>query len=1857
MLKSFKIPNEGRKWTEMNERDSAWFHQPAALEISILNLSRNYSSQRLIMDQDTEYQKLPLEERCVHKLWKARLHGYEECIKTFQCIDNEKSAEWKKYLGIIRKFVVDSNAAAQEKGLEAALAFLENAAIATKTVGEVMNGIVTKCMATPKAKTKDLAVKVTLMCIEIEKQDIVLDELLKGTEAKNPKVVAVCISTLTLSLREFGPVVINVKPLIKKLPAFLEHRDKSVREEAKSMAVEIYRWVGVALQAQLNTLKPVQIAELETEFNNLQTEKAVPLRFLKSQQQKMVYAADTTDNREDNTSGDVEYRIPVIDPYDLLEPVDILSKLPKDFFEKIEAKKWQERKEALEALETLSKNPKLENGDYGDLMRALKKIISKDSNIMVVTLAAKCLSGLATGLKKRFQPYANVCLSSILEKFREKKQSVVQALREAADAIFLCITIDSILEETLAALENKNPAVKAETAAYLVRCFARTPPPSLNKKLLKAYTNALLKTLNEPDSNVRDNSAEALGTAMKLVGEKAIVKFLADIDNLKMTKIKEYADKATILTQGSSVQKTAEKPNTALAKPVSTSELPQTKPSGTKKPNAAVSNKRAGSKKAVAAPSASSGTKKLPGPKSQPEKNLSNEEVDEIAAQSLPSEVVSGLVDSNWKTRLSAAEKILESVKQMELANTSTQVVVRILARKPGFKDTNFQVLKLKLEIVKLLAENYPFSSTVAEYCMTDVTEKLTDTKNNAIACETLTAIAEAISLEYVADEIIVFALNQKNPKVQQEALSWLSKAITEFGLVVNIKNLLDNIKKALAMTNPSIRTAGITLLGTLYLFMGKQLLMFFENEKPALKQQIERECEKHNGETPPVPIRGAKTKKKNVDNDTVEPESEKNNIGGEINLSNLLPRVDISGQITEELLNELSHKDWKVRNESLQKIGCIVNEAKLIKGSLGDLPRGLAPRLLDSNSKIAQSTLIICEALATAVGPPIKQHVRLLFPGFMHCLGDSKNWMRTTALSCINTWGEQCGYKEFFDGEMIGDALKGGSPTFRIELWSLLAQKLPSITVKHVPKEELLVCLPYLYSNLEDRNSDVRKNAQEAVVGFMTHLSYESMVRNMEKLKPGSKKVVLAALDNARSNVVMKPLPKQAPVEESSSKIAKPTSSKANKGTVKNKKTTVAKPAAGKQKDEDVDVKPLMVINNLKNQRVIDEQRLKILKWNFTVPREEFVDLLKELMITANISKILITNMFHSDFRYHLKAIESLTEDLPHNLKALVANLDLILKWMTLRFFDTNPSVLLKGLDYLQLVFNLLIEDEYHMLDVEANSFIPYLIIKIGDPKDAVRNAVRGLLKQIALIYPLSKLFSYVMVGLKSKNARQRSECLDQLGLLIKSYGVSVCQPSPSVALKEIAEQIADRDNSVRNAALNCIAEAYFMQGERVLKLIGRISEKDLSLLNERIKRAAKNRTAKTPTINVPSTSVSPVPPSEDPCPAETEDTDDNTVCESPEKPRLSTSPAQRTIEETNEALDKHPDATKTVPPTITQIKVSGPFELDMTYLREIEAAAPAKFSDPVLANTSFSDEDEPVNTLLVPNIESIEISPPRMYIPKPALPAPLSSVAMDCSLERNIVGIASTELPVAIQAMRSITNLLESHQVSSFHNKEDRLIGSINMQLKFLQIYIPHQLSSDVHTAFDKIFSIIHMFYDSAVLGKNVPMIHLKTLLNEMISLLAKNKVEHFQQANMFYRVVNNAIIKTIENSNYTNAMRASIQLLRESIGDEICKYEEIVMKILWKLIKSFPNRAEDLDYDAVLLETHYFFTSYPTAWWKKRSSDTSLRTVRTILFNMIKSKGSDILNHLNNINNGNESELRRHIMKLITHCSGTK
>lgn len=80
-----------------------------------------------------------------------------------------------------------------------------------------------------------------------------------------------------------------------------------------------------------------------------------------------------------------------------------------------------------------------------------------------------------------------------------------------------------------------------------------------------------------------------------------------------------------------------------------------------------------------------------------------------------------------------------------------TQAITRVIgAKKPGLKDNNFQVLKLRLTALAYLAENFNFSWTSAEAILPDLVDKIGDVKNGSGCKEVLTAVAEATDFSKV---------------------------------------------------------------------------------------------------------------------------------------------------------------------------------------------------------------------------------------------------------------------------------------------------------------------------------------------------------------------------------------------------------------------------------------------------------------------------------------------------------------------------------------------------------------------------------------------------------------------------------------------------------------------------------------------------------------------------------------------------------------------------------------------------------------------------------------------------------------------------------------------------------------------------------------------------------------------------------------------------------------------------------------------------------------------------------------------------------------------------------------------------
>uniref|UniRef100_A0A7M4FDB5 Cytoskeleton associated protein 5 n=1 Tax=Crocodylus porosus TaxID=8502 RepID=A0A7M4FDB5_CROPO len=1731
------------------------------------------------MGDDSEWMKLPIDQKCEHKLWKARLNGYEEALKLFQKIDDEKSPEWSKYLGLIKKFVTDSNAVAQLKGLEAALAYVENAHVAGKTTGEVVSGVVNKVFNQPKARAKELGIDICLMYIEIEKGEPVQEELLKGLDNKNPKIIVACIETLRKALSEFGSKIISLKPIIKVLPKLFESREKAVRDEAKLLAVEIYRWIRDALRPPLQNINSVQLKELEEEWVKVQPAAPKQTRFLRSQQE---LKAKFEQQQAAGGGDDGDEVVPQVDAYELLEAVEILSKLPKDFYDKIEAKKWQERKEALEAVEILVKNPKLEAGDYADLVRVLKKVVGKDTNVMLVALAAKCLAGLATGLRKKFGQYAGHVVPTILEKFKEKKPQVVQALQEAIDAIFLTTTLQNISEDVLAVMDNKNPTIKQQTSLFIARSFRHCTPSTLPKNLLKPFCAALLKHINDSAPEVRDAAFEALGTALKVAGEKAVNPFLTDVDKLKLDRIKECAEKVE-LACGKKAGGAADKKEGKT--------LPGKTP---------VVSGAAGDKDTKETSAKSGPPKKVP--------VVKIEVCEEKAAAVLPGSCIQQLDSGNWKERLACMEEFQKAVELMEKNEMPCQALVRMLAKKPGWKETNFQVMQMKLHIVALIAQKGNFSKTSAQIVLDGLVDKIGDVKCGSNAKEAMTAIAEACQLPWTAEQVMAMAFSQKNPKNQSETLNWLSNAIKEFGFSgLNVKAFISNVKTALAATNPAVRTSAITLLGVMYLYVGPPLRMFFEDEKPALLSQIDAEFEKMQGQTAPAPTRGISRHSGGNGDDGEEEEQE--DVGSDV--VDLLPRADISEKITGDLVSKIGDKNWKIRKEGLDEVASIINDAKFIQPHIGELPAALKSRLNDSNKILVQQTLSILQQLAIAVGPNIRQHVKNLGFPIITVLGDSKNNVRATALATVNAWAEQTGMKEWLEGEDLSEELKKENPFLRQELLGWLAEKLP--TLRSVPSD-LLLCVTHLYSCLEDRNGDVRKKAQDALPFFMMHLGFEKMAKATGKLKPTSKDQVLAMLEKAKANMPAKPA---APAKASSRMAggaapAKFQSTSGNLQGIQGKKVP-SKPNL--KEDEDKSGPIFIIVPNGKEQRMRDEKGLKVLKWNFTTPRDEYIEQLKTQMSSC-VARWLQDEMFHADFQHHNKALTVMIEHLESEKDGIISCLDLILKWLTLRFFETNTSVLMKALEYLKLLFTLLSQEEYHLTENEASSFIPYLILKVGEPKDVVRKDVRAILNRMCLIYPASKMFTFLMEGTKSKNSKQRAECLEELGCLVESYGMNVCQPTPGKALKEMAAHIGDRDNTVRNAALNTIVTVYNVHGDQVFKLIGNLSEKDMSMLEERIKRSAK-RPAAAPARQVE------------------------------EKPqRLQTTSANTSILRKGSAEDmssKLSQARNMSGHSETMHAVPREFQLDLDEIENDNGTVRCEM--PALVQHKLDDIFEPV---LIPE--------PKIRAVSPHFDDMHSNTASTINFV--ISQVASGDINTSIQALAQIDEVLRQE------DKAEAMSGHIDQFL--IATFMQLRLIYNTHMADEKLDKdeIVKLY--SCIIGNMISLFQieslareastgvLKDLMHGLITLMLDSRVEDLEEGQQVIRSVNLLVVKVLEKSDQTNILSALLVLLQDSLLATASspKFSELVMKCLWRMVRLLPETINSINLDRILLDIHIFMKVFPKEKLKQCKSEFPIRTLKTLLHTLCKLKGPKILDHLTMIDNKNESELEAHLCRVMKH-----
>ncbi|GMT15008.1 hypothetical protein PFISCL1PPCAC_6305, partial [Pristionchus fissidentatus] len=883
--------------------------------------------------------------------------------------------------------------------------------------------------------------------------------------------------------------------------------------------------------------------------------------------------------------------------WDFLDEVDVLAKLSGDFKEKLESKKWQERKEALEQLQgLLAANPRLSTKtNYGEIMNTLQMVLAKDSNINCNALAAKCISGIATGIRTKFAPFANQIIPVCAERFKEKKAQLRDPLIECVDAVASTILLENLSEEIVTGMEKPNPQIKLQMDNFIFRQMNKFSADKAPRKLIKLVVPVLAKHANDADGDVREAALAAIGSVQRMIGDKNVKSMIGDLekDENKMKKITEGAARASDLA-AEYAAKTA--------------------------PPAATSSSRGGDGEQEAetddAPSAK------PAAKAKEADPWDFADAFDVLGK-MPSNFdgETGVESKKWGERKEALEALLELLKaNIKLCPKGNYSELVGVLRRMLEKDANINVTAVAAKCLTHLATGLrtKFGQHVATILPT-VLDKFKEKKPvlKDPLVELIDAAANSATLESMESDLLV-GLAKNNPQIKSQIALFLKRHFIKLNSTTMPKKTL----KALA---------------------------------PVLV--------KHTGEA-----------------DTEVRETSCAALGAAMAVIGEKPMMTMLGDIAEDKL----------------KMGKVKDAFEALKGEVEEVAPAPAPPPPKTESK------------PPAGKPPAKGPVK-----------------------------------------------------------------------KAPPKEE----------EEEDEAPPPPKTATKG---------------------PAKKAVA----------------PKEEPNEEEEE--------------------------APKKAEE------LLSSNEDKKTRLKDEKTLKILKWNFATPDDEHTNQLMSLL-GAQAKASLVGLLFHKDFKMHIKAIEELNKMADEDPLPLVKNSDLILKWCTLRFFETNPAALIKVLDLANRVLNLCFEKDEPMSNEEAASFMPYLLLKSGEQKESMRTTVREIIDIMSSICGPLKLCSFVVDALKTKNSRQRTECLMVLEKYIDTVGLASLKPMG--VMKAMAACVSDRDTGVRNAAINGIVACYKDEGDRIWATdLKGMESKERQMVEERIKRTgAAPGSARPGVAGTPATGVRP--------------------------------------------------------------------------------------------------------------------------------------------------------------------------------------------------------------------------------------------------------------------------------------------------------------------------------------------------------------------------------------------------------------
>lgn len=1414
-----------------------------------------------------------------------------------------------------------------------------------------------------------------------------------------------------------------------------------------------------------------------------------------------------------------------MDAYELSQPKDIFSQFNDAWVDSVlELSKWADKKQALDTLNSEADVPRLAERSPAHLVSLAKRLVV-DSNFNVQMQAVRLCGLLARGQQRYFEAYARQLLPFLTAKFREKKAPMVQEAHTALLYFLKSLSIEDMLEDLKASLSEKTPGAKINCALWIAASVDQ-----IGERMFAKVGRELVEMISKNSSD----SAGDVRTATQKVLQELSAKLGTASEARPEIKIEETKKEVKIL---SSRPTTAPKPK---AKIVS---APKVASSTGKKPISQVCN-----------------DDEVTG-------ILTGDDAENQLQEVLPGSIFANLKLAGWKDKSQALTDLLEWIKSnTEQTSRFNEAVVRLIKFKlKEWKENNCIVNKSALECITALAAQCDLTKRTASYVLTaQALEMLGDAKLNATYMACLFALSEVVGPRFVAGQIVKNTTECGKPKVAAESSNALAKLVSEYGAhTMSLKDLIDYAKNGINNSNPTIKKAAQGLLVTLYSYLGDTLVAQLNDVKEATLKVLTQEFSQTEviREKTFKAIRGEETK-------LVDARSA---------LEASLPRADISSKITSRILGEFTDTNWKTRKAAMDFVLSLLEEnaMRIQATGLKDLAKALGSRLADSNKSLVRTCLNLVKVFAEALGSECKEFGRFIVPGLISSFGDKQTLVRQEALAAVDKWAQEGGTEVIISNSY--SFLQQDNPELRAELLQWLLNHKADLG-----NSDLQPYLPGVLACLQDRVSSIRASAEVLLGEILGKTGYDALSPLLKSIKPAVLNALKPVLDKYKTETLTEPeseKPRPATAQRPTKAALVRTSSSRVVGKSPSRPLTAKTSATPASRKEPLSESFTITSKGNKDKRLDIDSRSRL---SVEELRDDISERIKDCL-RQSVSPDLCTQLLSPDFKKQcigLKHLSELVADLDHTIDIL----DVILRYFYLRLMESaNTQVTKAILEILTPLVNNLAEAGYTLHEAEASVLIPILCEKSGQNNAGFRQQFRQLIVSCCLIFPPGRVFSYVLQGLNSKNTRSKVECLESLAVLIQQQGLSVAQPRD---YKVISRFVSHADSSVRNSAVNVIAEAFKLAPDKIWQLIGDVTDKSRDILDQRFKTICGTTTLSSgkPKPSGGKTPKTPMKltfePIAEPHFAESSSSSAETRLEGSHRAEVQRE-ALRVIETPSETAR-----------TVEHLPLKPKLELKVpksgANLAE-ESKIPEMAIDFCLSNDSLLYDENDV-----------------IYTPK-----------AKTELDNQIDILRDGDLSNRVDALVKINDMIpnEEHR-EEFRRKANYLLDALSK----VMVSTFNRPTNEVPLLFAKYFlNVLHKVCATKFIMREASEEALYDLAEQLLLRLLTEGLDKLGKSNegdVMLKMMNGAMLRILEFSQPTKVFCVLFQLLTKYKGSNSkAKMNSLVIRCVIKLTKVLGSIIQHLEVGRLMVSMHeYLSEPNPT-------DDAGAKTIKTILQELVK------------------------------------